>query len=318
MSEPQRLENFPVSFFSMVMGLAGFTIAWEKTEAVLGLPYSVSQIMLVITLLTFVVLLGVYALKIVRHREAVYAELSHPIKLSFFPAISISLLLLSIALLKIQPQLAFWFWAVGASLHFVMMLFVLNSWINHEHFKIQHMNPAWFIPAVGNVLVPVAGVDFGYIDVSWFFFSIGLLFWIVLLTILMNRVLFHSPLPEKLEPTLFILIAPPAVGFLAYLKLAGGIDGFAHILYNLALFFTLFLLTQIPRLKRLPFFLSWWAYSFPLAAITISTWVMYFHNRASLMKLFALVFLGMLTSVIVLLLFRTFLAVMNKKVCVPE
>ncbi len=318
MSDSQRLREFPVSFFSMVMGLAGFTIAWEKTEAILGLGFSVSAVMVVVTLLTFVVLLGLYAVKIIRHREAVAAELSHPIKLSFFPAISISLLLISIALLKFQPSLAFWFWAVGASLHFVLMLFVLNSWINHEHFKIQHMNPAWFIPAVGNVLVPIAGVEFGYIDVSWFFFSIGLLFWIVLLTILMNRVLFHSPLPEKLQPTLFILIAPPAVGFLAYVKLAGGIDGFAHVLYNLALFFTLFLLTQVPRLKRLPFFLSWWAYSFPLAAVTIASWVMYLHNHAALMKLFALLFLGLLSAIIVLLVYRTALAVKNRKVCLPE
>ena len=31
-----RLENFPISFFAMMMGLAGLTIAWEKAQHLLG------------------------------------------------------------------------------------------------------------------------------------------------------------------------------------------------------------------------------------------------------------------------------------------
>ena len=37
------------------------------------------------------------------------------------------------------------------------------------------------------------------------------------------------PLPERLLPTVFILIAPPAVGFIAYVRLTGGVDVFAQI-----------------------------------------------------------------------------------------
>ncbi len=32
MQATNRLENFPISFFSTVMGLAGLTIAWEKIQ----------------------------------------------------------------------------------------------------------------------------------------------------------------------------------------------------------------------------------------------------------------------------------------------
>ena|GEM_PF-3316996 len=71
------------------------------------------------------------------------------------------------------------------------------------------------------MLVPVAGVPLGYTDISWFFFSIGILFWGMLLTIIFYRVLFDNPLEERLMPTLFILIAPPAVGFIAYTRLTG-------------------------------------------------------------------------------------------------
>ena len=36
-----RLENFPVSFFAMVMGMAGITIAWQKCATLLHFGSSV-------------------------------------------------------------------------------------------------------------------------------------------------------------------------------------------------------------------------------------------------------------------------------------
>ncbi|MGL1930899.1 MAG: SLAC1 anion channel family protein [Desulfotalea sp.] len=318
MSTHSRLKEFPVSFFSIVMGLSGLTIAWEKTVTICDLPYLIHYPFLILTIAVFSFISFCYILKIIRYKEAVGNELKHPIKLSFFPTISISCLLLSVALLHIVPQIAKFLWIIGTILHFTLLLFVLNSWVNHAHFKIQHLNPAWFIPAVGNVLVPIAGTTFGYYEISWFFFSVGILFWLLLLTIIFNRILFHDPLPAKLEPTLFILIAPPAIGFLSYIKLHQGIDDFAKILYYLGLFFTFFLLTQVPRLLKIPFFLSAWAYSFPMAAITISSWVMFENTGFPLFKILALIFLGMLTFIVVLLSVKTIQAIINKKICLPE
>ncbi len=39
---PARLENFPVSFFSVVMGLTGLTIATQRVEGLFGWPAVVS------------------------------------------------------------------------------------------------------------------------------------------------------------------------------------------------------------------------------------------------------------------------------------
>ena len=67
---------------------------------------------------------------------------------------------------------------------------------------------------------------------------------VILLTIIFYRVLFHHPIDERLMPTLFILIAPPAVGFIAYTRLTGGeLDTFARVLYYSGLFLTLLLFT---------------------------------------------------------------------------
>ena len=151
------------------------------------------------------------------------AEWMHPVRKAFFPAISISLLLIAVALSAWSPGLARLVWLVGAVLQVALMLGVISGWIGHNPFQTLHISPAWFIPAVGNVVAPLAGVPLGFVEFSWFFFSAGMIFWMVLLTLVMNRLIFHDPLPGKLMPTLTILIAPPAVGFLAWVNLNGGL-----------------------------------------------------------------------------------------------
>ena len=311
-----RLAHFPISFFSMIMGMAGLTIAWQKAQTVFAVDLPINLVLLVITSGLFVVLSLVYATKYVSSRNEVLKEFKNPVKLHFFPTISISLLLISVAFLKVDQAISLPIWIAGTAVHLMFTLYVVNAWIHHEHFEVQHVNPAWFIPAVGNVLVPVAGVQLGFVETSWFFFSIGMLFWIVLLTIIFNRIMFHNPMQEKLMPTLFILIAPPAVGFIAYMKLTGELDAFARVLYFAGLFLTLLMLVQVKRFAKLKFFLSWWAYSFPLAAITIASFHMYELTHKLPYQYIGGVLLALLTAVVALLLIKTISAVMNHKICV--
>ncbi len=318
MDQQVRLQYFPVAFFAMVMGMSGLTLAWEKSHMVLHMPVIVSKVLMLFTAGLFLILAGFFLVKLLRYPDAVKKDLAHPIKLSFFPTISISMILLGICTLHVNSTLSFALWAVGSTVHLFFTLYVMQVWMHHEHFEIHHINPAWFIPIVGNILVPIAGVSHGYVEISTFFFSIGLLFWIVLLGIIFNRVIFHQPLPERLFPTLFILIAPPAIGFISYVKLNGEVDIFARVLYYSALFLTLLLFTQIPRFTKLKFFLSWWAYSFPMAAITIATILMYQKTGQIWFKIMGFGLLGLITLLISFLLYKTVMAVGNKQICVDE
>jgi len=312
-----RIANLPISFFAMVMGLSGLTIAWEKAQHVFAVDLHINPWLAGASALVFATLVGVYGSKLLLYRGAVLGELRHPVKLNFFPTISISLLLLAIAFLPIGPAISRPLWLAGTGLHLLFTLYVVNVWIHHEHFEVKHMNPAWFIPAVGNVLVPVAGVPLGYTDVSWFFFSVGMLFWGILLTIIFYRVLFHHPIEERLMPTLFILIAPPAVGFIAYTRLIGELDSLARVLYFSGLFLTLLLFTQVGRFAKLKFFLSWWAYSFPLAAISIASMLMYELSGIDGYRWIGAGLLLLLSGVVVLLLARTSIEISRHGICVP-
>jgi len=313
-----RLENFPISFFSIIMGLSGLTIAWGKAQTVFNVDYHINTVLVGITSVVFLILLVLYAVKLIKYPSSVSTELAHPIKLSFFPSISISFLLLSIAYLDVNMAISRPLWVIGIALHLLFTLYIINKWMHHEQFKVNHINPAWFIPAVGNMLVPIAGVVHGYMDISWFFFSIGFMFWVILMTIFFNRVLFHNPLEGHLLPTLFILIAPPAVGFIAYMRLNGGLDNIAQFLYFAALFLTLLLFSQASRFIRLPFFLSWWAYTFPLAAITIASFAFYEQKQNDFYLWIAGGLLALVTLIVVITIFKTFKAIGKHGICVPE
>lgn len=311
-----RLKNFPISWFAMIMGLAGFAIAWSRAEQIFGLEFSVSPVLLGLSATLFVLVAGLYTAKAIKYPQEVMAEFKHPVKLAFVPTFSIGLLLIATATLHVAPVVSFWLWTVGTALHLVITLIVMSSWIHHTKYEIAHLNPAWFIPVVGNILVPIAGVHHAPADVSWFFFSLGLFFWPVLTAAIINRLIFHGSLPERLLPTLFIFIAPPAVGFISWFNLVGVIDAFGRVLYFVGLFFTLLLMSQISYFTKIKFFLSWWAYSFPVAAITIATLVMAKATKLPFYSGLAAVLLALLTLIIIGLLARTLLAVVRKEICV--
>lgn len=314
----ERLRHLPVSFFAVVMGLAGVALAWQRAETLHQLPLRLSGAIGALAAACFVIVAAAYVLKIARYPGEVIKELRHPVRINFFAAISIGMVLLATLASEIAPGFAAGLWTVAAALHLAFTLYVVSAWIHRTGIDVGHVNPAWFIPVVGNVLLPIAGTRFYPAEVSWFFFSIGLVFWMVLLTIVMYRLFFHAPLPERLTPTLFILVAPPAVGCVAYIALTGTVDAFARILYYTALFLTMLLASNAMRFLRARFFLSAWAYSFPLAAITIATLVMAHRVGGTVFDAVGVVLLLVSTLVVAALLWRTAVAIGRHELCVEE
>lgn len=309
-----RLAHLPIGVFSTTMGLFGAALAFHAA----GLN-SVSTALTFFASLVLIGLLALYGLKALRHPAAVVAEWQNPVKLAFFPAISISLMLAATALRPFAPDLAAPLWIIGAVGQAGLTIAVIASWIGHRGFGAGQLSPAWFIPAVGNVVAPLGGIPLGFAEASWYFFATGLLFWIVLLTLVFNRLVFHEPLPGKLRPTIAILIAPPAVAALAWLQLNGGsLDPLARILVNLGLFFTALTLSQIPGLLRLPFALSFWALSFPVASMSAASFRVAALSGSAFYTALGWVMLAALTLILAGLVWRTLVAIKRNQICVPE
>jgi len=311
-----RLALFPITFFSVTLGLGGWAVATQGIERILPVGNLASQVILGLDILVFALVFALYAAKAISHPSAVRREVRHPVTLSFFPAVSIGILLMSVAFLNTNTELSFLLWVVGTILHAGLTLYIMREWITQEHFEIGHMNPAWFIPVVGNLIVPLAGVTHAPADISWFFFSIGIVMWVVLFTVVTYRMIFHRVIPERLLPTLFILVAPPAVGFIAYVKLAGGLDAFGRILF--AVFMFAFLMTLGARLARIRFFLSWWTYTFPVAALVAACTLMGRLAPSVFFTGMAVVLWVLLSLFILFLGARTAISITRREICVEE
>lgn len=315
--EENRLKFFPIMMFATVMGLSGLTITYQKAALWLGFPHLLGQFLMGITTIVFAVVSIIYFSKFLKYKIAVKKEFSHPIRINFFAAISISLLMLSIIYKEEFSSVSAIFWYPGTILHFYLTMHTIAFWINHNQ-DISHSNPAWFIPIVGNVLVPVGGVGFASTEVLSYFFSVGIFFWIVLFAIILNRIIFHNQLANKFMPTLFILIAPPAVGVIAYYKLFGSFDIFALFLYNMALFFTLLIAFMYKNFVKIEFFISWWAFVFPLAAITIATMLTYTIKHDPMLLFLSYLLIAITTIVIGIVIFQTLKNIGGKNICVQE
>ena len=133
-----------------------------------------------------------------------------------------------------------------------------------------------------------------------FFFSLGIFFWIILTAILFNRIIFHGMLAQKFLPTLAIFIAPPAVAMLGYLRINNGeFDLFAEILLNIAVIFTLILFALAKNFYKIKFFISWWAFTFPFAALTLALLVAY--EKTSILLYYFLGFLSLILTTCIIL-----------------
>ncbi|WP_299927598.1 SLAC1 anion channel family protein [uncultured Pelagimonas sp.] len=313
------LKHLPITLFATVMGLAGLSLALHMAETQFGWPPLASRVALWLTMADFAVVAALYVLKSLRFQAAVAGEWGHPVRMAFFPAISISLMLIATAMLPTMPGIASWVWSIGALAQAGLTLAVISGWIGRRPFQPMHISPAWFIPAVGNVVAPIAGIPLGFVELSWLFFATGMVFWIVLLTLVMNRLIFHDPLPGRLLPTLAILIAPPAVGFLAWLQLNGGaLDPFARVLFYTAITFTAIVVVQARGFVKLPFALSFWALSFPVAALTIATFRYANLSGSQAHVALAAVFLAALVLIVAGLIARTGVAAVRDEICQPE
>jgi tellurite resistance protein len=268
-----RFDYLPIGFFGSVMGLCGLSVAWHLAHERFGVPVWIADVIGAVAVAAFVLLAIGYIAKTIVAPDAVRKEFAHPIIGSLFGTIFISLLLLPIILAPLSLITARVVWVIGATGMMCFAWIIVNRWMSDRQ-QVVHATPAWIVPVVGTLDVPLAVPSLGLPPMHGIMvlaLAIGLFFTIPIFTLIFSRLLFEEPLPDALQPTLLILVAPFAVGFSSYVVTAGTIDLFAQGLFALTLFLLAVLIVRMRRmLTCCPFRFSWWAISFPLAASAIA------------------------------------------------
>ena len=270
------LKHLMPGWFAIVMGWSGLGLAWHRAAPAMGEMAGVlSAGAALVALLAFVTLALAMILRWQRHAPAVREDLNHPVRHAFFAAIPISLLLLvTLAVAHLGPQQPGLgaLWLIGSLGQFGVTLWVLSRWLRGNAtqgasaWNWSGITPALFIPVVGNVLAPLAGVPLGFQPWAAAQFGLGLLFWPVVVVLIVVRIAQVGMLPDRLLPTLFIFVAPPAVIGLAALQF-GAPALWVWMLWGMALAQALWVATQARRIADQPFGIPHWGMRFPLAAL---------------------------------------------------
>jgi len=317
----QPLKFLGPGWFALVMGLTGLSLAWHRATPMMG-P-SAAQVATVLALLAaavFVLLLLAVSWRWRQYAGSWHEDLHHPVRHPFVAALPISLMLLATAGVQLAGPLGVWhwLWGAGALLQLAVTVLVLGRWWRpaaQGGLNWAGVTPVLILPVVGNILSPLAGVPLGHAELATAQFAIGLLFWPVVLVLLAVRIAQQGLWAERLLPSHFILIAPPAAAGLGLMQLqAPALWGWAC--WGIALFSLLWVLPLWRRLLALPFGVPHWAVSFPLAALAALS--LRLAPAGSAMALLALALLALSSLVVLALLAATWQGLRRGSLLAPE
>ena len=302
---------FHPGWFASVMGTGILAVATHHADAVVAGLEGVAIALWLLTAALCALLIVPWVIRWLAFPGEAWADTAHPTRGPFYSTLPIGLLVLGVAFASIGSahmdrdvaiQVAQALWIAGTVLAFVFGIVVPYRWFTSPSVPLEHVNGGWFIPPVANIVVPAAAAP---LIATWgsdeacrlacltgfAFLGIGLLLFIVVGVLLIGRLIEHA-LPEAhLAPTLWIGLGPIGVGSLALGRLSvtatpvfGAYAPEAHVMLLLAATmlwgFGLWWLAIAATLtirylgKPFPFAMSWWAFTFPLGAYTVATFVL--------------------------------------------
>ncbi|MGH3416745.1 MAG: TDT family transporter [Actinocrinis sp.] len=291
------------NMFGIAFGLAGLGEVWQASVPAVGVSQVVPN---VIYLFTAAAWFGLLVLYLSQGPRQILADLRDPV-LAPFPSLGLIVgMLLSAALGRYAPTAG----QVLVSV-FLALTILLGGWLTGQWIagavEPERLHPGYFLPTVAGGLIGAATASqVGLHGLGELSFGIGMLCWVLLGSIILNRLFFTAMLPAPLVPTLAIELAPPAVAGLAYFDLTDGrTDAFAAALGGYAILMTLVQLRFAPLYRKLTFGPGFWSFTFSYAAALTDAivWMQLRHTPGA--KAWSIVILVLATALIGAIAART-------------
>jgi len=284
------IKNFSPSWFACVMGTGILAITSSFYSRYLSILKYVSYGLFYFNIVLFFILLIPWILRWILFREDSIRDLHHPIVSNFYATIAIGMLVLAADFITIGNNVLFGkiFWFPGMILTIFFGILTPYVAFRGEHVEIDHINPAWFIPPVGLIVIPIAGSvlmnQFSGLTkeivtfINYFGWGAGFFLYLALHAISLYRFILHRPLPNVLAPTIWINLGPIGAGTVSLINLVKYSDfiqakspffTFGFIFWGFGIWWFVMAVAMIlhyMRNSKLPFALSWWAFTFPLGA----------------------------------------------------
>jgi tellurite resistance protein len=293
------------NLFAVAFGLAGLAQAWSTVTRLAGVSGWPGNVLWIVAAVTWLITLAGYLANVAaQHRWK--TELSDPTFGPFTALIPIVPMLLGVRLAEQARGAGEVVFGCGAVLTVLVGAWITGDWITVDG-DIRRWHPGYFLPtAAGGLLAAGGSAALGFTTLSHVLFGLGIGSFVVLVSIISQRLFVVPSLPPPLLPTIAIEVAPPVVAGTAWFAINGGrVDLPAAVLAGLSVLMLLVQVRLIPLYRRAPFGPGFWAFSFPFAAaVTYGVhWLAAEHVRGGAALGYALV--GVLTAGFALLAART-------------
>ncbi len=311
----KTIEDFPASYGACLMGTGILSITSYMYSNYLGLLKYIGFVLVLLNTLLAFIIVPLWTLKWIMYFRKVSSELSHPILANFYPTTPIGLMILGVSYIKILglTNIGELLWFIGAFLTFVMGVIIPYNLFKSEAIHLEHINPSFFIPPVGLIVIPIGGgIILSNLNGELFnlgvFFNIvswgsGFFIYLALLAVCVNRFLLHKPLPSVLAPTMWINLGPIGAGTVALYNLTfmgkvfdeqtcTAINAFLILFWGSGVWWLLLAILMTLHYyvfgKGLPFAPSWWAFTFPLGAYVAATHIIHTLLKSYIIDIFGL------------------------------
>lgn len=303
---PARL-RIPPSGFAIPLGLAGLATAWHAAGAKLGTPSAVPDAIDILAAVVLLILGWMYAAKGPRQ---VAADLRDPVQSPFVAVPGITAMMLAAALASVA-------FAAGRALVVIFLAatvivagWLTGRWISADPGR-ESVHPGYYLPAVAGGLVGAITLSQVHLHaLAEASFGLGVLSWVLLGSVVLNRLITAQVLPAALQPVTAIELAPSALAGVAWFAIAS--RGTNVIAYAIGGYLALMVLVQIrlvPVYRKLRFSPGFWAFTFSYAiAITCALeWIIRTNPPGA--TAYAIAAIAAITALIAAIAARTVIAV---------
>jgi tellurite resistance protein len=293
----------PPNLFGIVLGVAGLAQAWHATMPVLGTPQAVPDVLNVLDAALWLFLIGVY---LAQGPRIVLTDLRDPVLSPFVPASTLTGMLLAAALATGAP-------AAGRVLVvvFLAVTVAIGGWLTGEWMSggidPDSVHPGYFLPTTAGGLIGASAAAQVHLHaLAEASFGIGVLCWVTLDSVILNRLFTRPALPSALVPTMAIELGIPAVAGLAYFALAGRtVSLVACALGGYAVLMALVQVRLIPVYRRLSFTPGSWSFAFAYAAAAADALAWLAITKPPASTGYAIAVIALLTAFVAWITYRT-------------
>jgi tellurite resistance protein len=263
-----RAVRIPPGLFGIPLGLSGLAALWVFASGALGAPEAIGAALGVIAGAVWVGLMIAYLRQGPRR---ILADARDTTAGPFLAAPVMTAYVLAAGVLA--P------YGAGAARPIVIGFLVIGlgvsglltgQWLTGG-LEEEKLGPAYFLPGIGIGFVGAdAAATVGLHSIAELFFGVGVVAWVFISSVVLNRMFFRPRLAPSLMPTMAIELAPAAVAGNAYFLIHPGSPDM--LLLGLSGYAAAMVLVQIrllPLYRALSFTPGFWAFTFPPANMAL-------------------------------------------------